>query len=101
MRGWGHGQIDEVFSGGSREGGSHGVGALGRVRIAVGGDRVDGVEAWLHGGNVGQVGTAGGAGSGCAPQGAGTREPRAASGERDTAQGGGFFAQAELDRRGT
>jgi hypothetical protein len=32
-------------------------------------------------------------------EGAGTREPRAAPGERDPAQGVAYFAMAELDRR--
>ena len=32
-------------------------------------------------------------------EGAGTREPRAAPGQRDPAQGVGVFCEAELDRR--
>ncbi|WP_429002573.1 DUF6531 domain-containing protein [Xanthomonas fragariae] len=58
LRRWGDEQ-DEIFTGIARAGGSAGVGASGRVRLAVGGDRVDCREDRLFGADAVQLGASG------------------------------------------
>lgn len=59
LRGWSHEHIEEVFPRGSGAGGSVGLRAGGRPRVAVGGHWFDCGEDRLHDGDVAWLGTAG------------------------------------------
>ncbi|WP_430541802.1 type II toxin-antitoxin system RelE/ParE family toxin [Xanthomonas fragariae] len=58
LRRWGDEQ-DEIFTGSARARGSAGAGASGRVRLAVGGDRIDCREDWLFVADAVQLGASG------------------------------------------
>ena len=61
LRGWSDEQANEVLTGGPGAGCSDGVGAPGRPRLGVDGDRLDCIEDRLHGGDAARLGSAVGA----------------------------------------
>src|SRR5437870_3854364 len=58
LRGWSHGTTERVLTGGAGAGGAAGVGAAGRARLAMGGDRIDRGEDRVYGRDAAEVGAA-------------------------------------------
>src|SRR6266516_3543344 len=58
LRGWSHGMTERVLNGGAGAGGAAGVGAAGRARLAMGGDRIDRGEDREYGRDAAEVGAA-------------------------------------------
>src|SRR5437762_2402997 len=58
LRGWSHGTTERILTGGAGAGGAAGVGAAGRARLAMGGDRIDRGEDRVYGRDAAEVGAA-------------------------------------------
>src|SRR5690606_34495402 len=52
LRGWSYEEVYKVFARSPRARGAHGIRARERGHIAVGGDRFDRVEDWVHSGDL-------------------------------------------------
>jgi hypothetical protein len=59
LRGWSYGNDEEVSTGSTGAGSAHGGRAARRARFAVGGDRLDCGQDWLHGGVAAPLGAPG------------------------------------------